>query len=247
MVSPVNAYILCSTPRTGSTLLCSLLQATGVAGYPESYFRSQDIAARAKAWGICRQDGSFTFEDYLNCVLERGRSTNDVFSTRVMWGTMAELTSNLRLIGTAGDDLEVLSQAFGTTKFVYLERIDRVAQAISRLRAEQTHVWHVTDSADHANPKREAFYNEAAIQHYIDESEAHDRAWNKWFHQNNILPLRLNYEDLDAAAIPVVHQVLDFIGVDHPKIPITASNVRMADDMSAEWAQRFRSNTGYSD
>ena len=36
-----NSYIICSTPRTGSTLLCSLLRATNVAGIPESYFRSQ--------------------------------------------------------------------------------------------------------------------------------------------------------------------------------------------------------------
>lgn len=35
-------YILCATPRTGSTYLCSLLKSSGVAGVPESYRRRRD-------------------------------------------------------------------------------------------------------------------------------------------------------------------------------------------------------------
>ena len=31
-----DSYMICSTPRTGSTLLCELLESTGVAGRPES-------------------------------------------------------------------------------------------------------------------------------------------------------------------------------------------------------------------
>jgi len=38
-LSSINAYLICGTPRTGSTLLCDLLRATGIAGRPESYFR----------------------------------------------------------------------------------------------------------------------------------------------------------------------------------------------------------------
>src|SRR3954449_1735628 len=34
-----TSYLLCSTPRTGSSLLCDALRATGVAGRPEEYFQ----------------------------------------------------------------------------------------------------------------------------------------------------------------------------------------------------------------
>ena len=34
-----TSYLICSTPRTGSSLLCDALTATGVAGRPEEYFQ----------------------------------------------------------------------------------------------------------------------------------------------------------------------------------------------------------------
>ena len=37
-----GSYLICATPRTGSSLLCGLLDSTGVAGHPESWFRRQD-------------------------------------------------------------------------------------------------------------------------------------------------------------------------------------------------------------
>ena len=122
-----------------------------------------------------------------------------------------------------------------------------MAQAISRLRAEQSKVWHVRREGDQEAAKRSVRYDRQAIQHYIDESKDHMHGWQSWFHQNNIVPLRLNYEDLDVDGESVAHEVLDFIGVDHPSSRINARNVRMADKTSTEWAERFRAETGYSD
>ena len=34
------AYLVCATPRSGSTLLCEALKGTGVAGRPEEYFEA---------------------------------------------------------------------------------------------------------------------------------------------------------------------------------------------------------------
>lgn len=49
---PVRSYLTCGTPRTGSTLLCGLLAATGVAGKPESYFRLPDEPSYGERWGV---------------------------------------------------------------------------------------------------------------------------------------------------------------------------------------------------
>src|SRR4051794_11021098 len=35
---PLLGYLVCATPRSGSTLLCELLTSTGVAGRPAEYF-----------------------------------------------------------------------------------------------------------------------------------------------------------------------------------------------------------------
>ena len=246
MAQTSNSYILCSTPRTGSTLLFSLLKATHVAGKPESYFRSQDIEARVERWNIRKPDGSFDFRDFLNCVLESGRTDNGVFSARIMWGTMEELTDNLRSIGMTGGDRDVLSEAFGSIKFVYLERQDLVAQAISRLRAEQTGVWHIKSESNRESARHYAHYDHRAIQRFIDESKNHIHEWNRWFRQNDIVPWRLSYEDLDLGGEEETRRVLQFIGVEPPDSPIKTSNVRMADSTSQEWAERFRTETQYS-
>jgi len=46
------AYIICGTPRSGSTLLCGYLAATGAAGDPDSFFRTQSIDWWARYWGL---------------------------------------------------------------------------------------------------------------------------------------------------------------------------------------------------
>jgi len=180
-------------------------------------------------------------------VLERGRSENGLFSARVMWGTMEELTKNLRSIGLAGSDRSVLTQVFGKTKFVYLGRHDAVAQAISRLRAEQSSVWHIEGDQDQAAAEDKVHYDRRAIQYYIDESVRHNSAWSRWFQNNQIVPLRLSYEDLASDGVSQAYRILDFVGVAPPNFLIRAPNVRMADNTSEEWARRFRIETGFID
>ena len=91
----LDAYLICATPRTGSSLLCGLLASTGVAGNPESYFRQQDEPSWAAQWGISGTDGTFDYALYLQTALAAGRSENGVFGARVMWGTLDEIIDKL--------------------------------------------------------------------------------------------------------------------------------------------------------
>jgi LPS sulfotransferase NodH len=52
MMRPPLTFVICATPRTGSTLLCALLAATGVAGRPESIYWAEDRADWAEEWGV---------------------------------------------------------------------------------------------------------------------------------------------------------------------------------------------------
>jgi len=246
MTHPKKSYILCSTPRTGSTLLCSLLRNTNRAGVPESYFRSQDVEARAHRWHIRQSNGSINFHDYLNCVLEKGRTPNGVFAVRIMWETMNELLANLRGAGLSGSDLTVLKNSLGPLQFVHLQRRDVVAQAVSRLRAEQTNIWHITSKASPESKKpNNVFYDREALQRFVGESDAHNLSWNQWFESNGVNPLRIAYEDLDQNNQAELQRVLEFIGEQPSEIPAVARNVRMADALSREWAERYRSETSY--
>ena len=68
-----SSYLLCATPRTGSSLLCGLLDSTGVAGHPESWFRWQDERELAVRWGIADpRDGAFGHADYFQAAAAAG-------------------------------------------------------------------------------------------------------------------------------------------------------------------------------
>ena len=42
------SYFVCATPRSGSTLLCHLLDETGIAGHPEEYFEALRHSGRPR-------------------------------------------------------------------------------------------------------------------------------------------------------------------------------------------------------
>src|ERR1700760_209265 len=47
-MSPDRSYIVCATPRSGSTLVCHALGETGVAGRPEEYFEALRHSGRPR-------------------------------------------------------------------------------------------------------------------------------------------------------------------------------------------------------
>lgn len=244
--TPTNAYVLCGTPRTGSTLLCALLASTGVAGQPQSYFRQADVDTYATNWRIPRApDGRFTFADYLRGTLTAGRSANGVFAARIMWGTMEEVIGNLRELYAdhASADRDLLTRAVGHTQFIYVRRGDVVAQAVSRTRAEQTNVWHSTDEVAVVQPAPAPRYDFAQLRAYVQEIEVHNQAWTDWFRTNGVLPHHVWYEHVAAAPVQVTQAILAFLQLElPPKIQIKARNKRLADGINNEWITRYHAD-----
>ena len=146
MADPLS-YLLCGTPRTGSTLLCGLLASTGVAGRPQSYFRQPDEQACARRLGVpVAGDGSFDYPSFVRAARTSGSTPNGVFAARVMWGTMHRIVDGLAPAG-GRRNLDVLADAFGPLRLVHLRRDDVVGQAVSWARAEQTGYWQDGDTS----------------------------------------------------------------------------------------------------
>lgn len=243
----LDSYLMCGTPRTGSTLLCGLLASTGVAGYPESYFRRQSAASYACQWGIpAAPDGGSRYADYARAAIEAGRTENGVFAARIMWGTMDELTGKLRAVcpGLPGRDADLLSTVFGQTSYVYLWRDDVVRQAVSWLRAEQTGFWHDTGGLGEAQaPQREPRYDSAAISALVGTIREHNQAWRDWFAAQGVQPYPVRYEDLDADPAAVTRDILGFLGLEPAAgSAVTAPDRRLADDLTEEWVARYRAS-----
>jgi trehalose 2-sulfotransferase len=232
-------YLLCGTPRTGTTLLCQYLTSTEVAGRPQSYFRKQGMTFYAEGWHILNNDGIYSFSDYL--VASRGAASteNGTIGIRVMWGTLGEMTAELGQLYPylVGNDIALLEQAFGKLKFIYLYRTDVIAQAISLYRAEQTGYWHTVEGQ---KPEQPPTFDFEAINSRREMLEAHNLAWQNWFQKVGIQPLAISYEALSANPVGSTQSVLEFLGLELPHYKkLTAVNQRLADETTAMWIEQF--------
>lgn len=245
------AYLLCATPRSGTTLLCDLLEATGQAGRPQSYYRRQDIESRASAWGLRSADfpDQAAFDRaYLSAVLRAGAAGTGIFGLRLMWGTVGELFERLAPLYPGATEAATLTQAFGPLVYIHVSRRDKVAQAISLLKAEQSGLWHVgADGADRQRigPGGPVAYDADRIATFVAELERDDAAWNAFFDRHGLEPVRVAYEDLASSPRTEVRTLLLTLGrppelADH----LTARTSRMADAETERWAERFRTPPG---
>ena len=154
MSTPRLSYLICATQRTGSTLLCRALSATGVAGHPEEYFLTGDPSFFPPDWKFWEESPLANAHDvtdrrgYLEVVYDVGSTDNDVFGAKLMWNYLPDVLDRFRALPefTALSRAQVLATAFPDAQLVLLTRRDRVRQAVSWARAGLTGVYIVSDT-----------------------------------------------------------------------------------------------------
>jgi LPS sulfotransferase NodH len=228
--------MICGTPRTGSTFLCSLLTSTGVAGRPESYFREQDFRLWADRFGLSAPgDGRLNYAQLVAGAVRFGSTPNGVFAARIMWGTMKVLVKGLNPDQRSGTDVQILADSLGPLRFVHLRRNDVVGQAVSWARAEQTGVWQDGDV-----PSAVPRFDLGRLEELVDTIDEHNDLWRAWFVDQGVDLVELTYEGVVKRPRHAVSIVLDAIGAPLPDGWTPASpHRRQADDLNADWLQRF--------
>ena len=239
---PPRTLLLCTTPRSGSTLLCSLLASSGVAGRPESWFRREDRAGYAADWSVPEGD----FPAFLSAAIRAGQGADGTFACRLMADTREELLAELRARIPDRPDAALLARAFGPIRYIFLTRRDSVAQAISRYLAETGGLWHrnADGSVLEANPASgdtEPAYDFAAIDAYRAEAEAAALGWRAWFAAQRLQPVEIAYETLAADPAGTATRLLSELGLT-PGTPLRAGTSRLADSRNAAWAARYRAD-----
>ena len=243
-----QSYIICATPRSGSTLLCDLLADTGVAGRPDSFFRRQSFPWWAHHLNVSVADWGDEHEfdqTYLAAVQQQGSDGTQVFGMRLMWESVGDLSKRLGSLypGLPSDSARFQS-AFGPPFYLHLTREDKVAQAVSRLRAEQTGLWHVSANGterERLKPGQAPVYDARGLSEQVAELEEHDAAWANWFARQRLQPLRITYEALSTEPQAKLATVLSALSLD-PTIAETVEprTAKLADSESREWATQFR-------
>jgi LPS sulfotransferase NodH len=243
-----DAYIICGTPRTGSTLLCDLLASTKRAGNPDSFYRRQTISWWAQEWNLPSPD-TMTGKEFnivfLAAAIRAGKGGTDIFGLRLMRENLGELSAILDQVypGLPGDRAR-LERAFGKILYLHLSRDDKLAQAISLVKAEQTGLWHVAPDGteiERLAPAQDPQYDFQRIRQEVMELESYDAAWNTWFEAQDIRPLRIGYERLSADPSATLMRICEALGVAVPDADAVKPGVaKLADATSLDWMRRYR-------
>ncbi len=234
-----QSYIICTSPRSGSTLLCQLLTSSGVAGVPKTPFHNASVA------GAEGNAGRERVAEALSKAIDQGRGRSDIFGMRLQMHSFRYFLDDLALLhpDLPGDRAR-LDKVFGPTLCLHLTRRDKLAQAVSYVRASQTGLWHQAPDGseiERLSEPAEPVFDPAAIRDQIDTFEAYDKAWHDWFHREGIDPFRVNYEDLARDPIATLRRILDALSLDKARADAVEIGVaKLADATSEAWKTRFR-------
>lgn len=249
-----HSYVICTSPRSGSTMLCKLLAATKVAGNPGSLFHKPSVDAWLRYYKL--EMSAFasrreTLDAIVKAAIARGKGETGVFGLRLQRGS---LTFFMEQLGywhpDSRTDLERIEAAFGPTLFIYLNRDDKIDQAISFIRAEQTGIWHRNaDGSDLEvqDVTRENGYDPDAIRAQVSEFVEFDYAWRSWFENQSIKPLEVSYDALAREPKKALANILYALGADASIADSTpAQTAKIADKTNREWRARFESEVARS-
>ncbi len=270
VVRPKLSYLICATPRSGSTLLCEALGNTGISGRSAEHFevlletgrprRPRDYFQRSNdpnVWALLDdpefQDvlgdygGRFKdppevassdwrppdFGGLLDAALEKGTTENRVFGT---WAYFRDFVRLARRSGRAGvAPCEVPASVFPhLRRYVWIQRHDTTSQAVSLWKALQTQQWR-RDSDDELGGKGLRF-SFTAVDHLKLRIDEHNAAWQDFFDECGIEPVRIVYEELAEDYESIVPRLLQEIGVQTPE-NFSVEKPRMkrqADELSQE-------------
>jgi LPS sulfotransferase NodH len=205
-----SKYTIVCGSRSGSTLLCDLLKSTKRAGDPQEFFNEE----------LIQDFGRFNKGDgYVDGIINATKTENEVFGVKVV-GCFDQLEG-------------LLESKLKLTHYVYLERENKVAQAISRYKSWQTNKWH-------SNTPLDVDYSYGDIKWCYDDILAEDIFLQKFIIGKNAL--RISYEkDLLNNREQTVRCILNHLGVSSKDLPeLKTERVKISNYASKEMEKRFK-------
>jgi trehalose 2-sulfotransferase len=228
-VPPVR-FVLASTPRSGSNMLARALWRTGVAGFAEDYFADEYVLDYFERWGFAADaagDEESLLERYVRKLMTIRTSPNGVFGVKVHAPSLRHLEIDLH-------DLLL------SPRYIWIQRRDRLGQAISYTMAEQTGAWILDGTYLPLREKvPEPWYSYADIRKHLLLLDRDAASWEEYFDRHNLNPHVVVYEDLLENYEQCVLGCLESLGVTvHGQVPDPGIR-RQASETNLAWARRY--------
>jgi LPS sulfotransferase NodH len=258
--SSLQTYLVCSTHRTGTTLLCQLLTDTGLCGYPEEYFSPRwapRFAEELATGEVARQDGvsapegppdGSLFEQlelgtYLQGLFDAKATANGLWGSKLHWPHVRRLHDAFKprrkLLRGGRSTHRLLEEIFAAPRYIWIRRRDKVKQAISFWRSMQTRIYNTAsdDVVEAAQPE----FDYTQIHEIVQRFEKHDEGWERLFRTGKVQPLVVEFESFVKSMESTVQGVLDYLDIETPA-GFTAPVPRLkkiSNELNENWYRRY--------
>lgn len=232
----VKAVVICTLPRTGSSLLAAEMRSTGFLGDPGEYFNPNRYDQFASDWGAPVDDlGAF-----ISNLRIKTASPNGVFGIKLMMRHLDVLTRK-GLLPPSPFRLQTLGEYFGDALLIQLRRRDKLRQAISLTKATQTGAWGVL-----REPTGEPRYDRQALLMSLERIIKEEAMWERELEVSGMSPdVTVDYEDIAHSRDDVLLQIAHRLGL--PEADDIVANrdrarvrlQRQSDAVTEDWYDRF--------
>lgn len=192
---PVKRYLIATTGRTGSTLLCSRIAEYGGLGFPNEFLNESYIAE------FDRLFPNPSLGDFERYVAHAFSSAEGVFGMKTDWWRFRE-ARRLELFRSFYEPLDLI---------VHLKREDFVGQAVSLALANETQVWHTRDLAGSTLETRHAgvVYQASEIKAQARNILNQEYHWRRYFAETQAPIMELTYEELAGDVDKSIRAIAD--------------------------------------
>ena len=215
-----TAYIVCSTPRSGSNLLCFSLAKQGI-GVPIEYL---NLNKNKSAQGFYNRitKGSFQSDvkdkrvnvairsQYLPSIVKCRTTANGFFGMKIFAHHVTNIFGNA--------DISVLTPLIGCQpKLIHLVRKNLVELTVSFIMAKDTQSWH---SEMRSDKSRDTVYNFKAFFDTMIELNGIQNKWRSILkRQTTNDVLTITYKQLSENYTETMERVNEYLGVTDAEIP----------------------------
>lgn len=271
------SYIICATPRCGSSLLCETLRSTGLAGNPEEYLLPLYDAitgSSAQDKPVAPSTGSDA-ESFIKPLILKYRAPNGVFGVKVMQNHFRVILDYLGQRDKDLSDTDILNRFFHNLHWIRIIRRDRIRQAVSMAKSVQTDVWfdaepwvfdvnpdQIEDDLERAYMKwvidarkkpmassDKLQYDYGRIKYFYNTIEEQEQGWDAFFRRMNIKPYLVEYESLTEHYETTALEILNYLQIPGADHAVFKKRIlkKQSDAVNEEWIRRFRIESDVSE
>ncbi len=224
-------YLICSTPRSGSTMLTRILTQTELAGCPEEYLRHDRIGQWTKRF----KTNKLNFLSYIEEIEKHRTSSNGIFGLKLHYRDYSRLFSSLSKQKVGERWLASHHTIF------FVRRRNKLEQAISLYKAVKSKTWSIDASIKETKQTAKAsLFEPEKISFLIKQILEEEENWIKLLTHLKMDYHEIWYETLTKNTDLTTRQALKLIGIDHSQLAtINIMTKRQSDKDSLSLKRQF--------